>query len=476
MTYANDEEFEQVRTPSPISPVRPYSAVHTAVQTNASVFIALALVSNILSLLAMFSFYGTCSCFYPDHFSTTISRHLFDETHCSKSLNVSNSLEEGTICSVILNLPEKPQEEMIIKFLSTTESSRAYVRLYNGKLKPLDYSCHSFNLNNFQWDFHDRWIHTCELTNLIPNTEYQFEVYLTTPVETISEHKRRKFKTFGTDSVTFTNGGDMGINKQGLHMLEKATDLSPDFISIGGDIVYDDGFIACSHRWFQFYKFYDKHAVTTSGHMIPLLTAIGNHEAQYGLFHSSRNEILPYLFFNTHQVGVQALTRPLYHIHRLTSDYSLTVLDSAVISEQKDQSPWMERQWSTEYRTTNKLVMYHSPLYPSSSHSFDQVVFNGRLYWEPLFSKYNVSLALENHDHIYKRSKPIKNNETGEKGTIYIGDGAMGVLYPQPHRNGYHERMEVKYHVHYVKCNKQGIHMDAIDHNGERFDHLDLNR
>jgi hypothetical protein len=87
MTYANDEEFEQVRTPSPISPVRPYSAVHTAVQTNASVFIALALISNILSLLAMFSFYGTCSCFYPDHFSTTISRHLF-ETHCSKLFNI----------------------------------------------------------------------------------------------------------------------------------------------------------------------------------------------------------------------------------------------------------------------------------------------------------------------------------------------------------------------------------------------------
>jgi 3',5'-cyclic AMP phosphodiesterase CpdA len=374
----------------------------------------------------------------------------------------------------MLNLPEKPQHQMIVKFLTQTAPKKSFIRLYNKNSVFLgDFMCSSHNLNDHQWEYKSRWVHTCDLTDLTPDTSYSFQVYMLTTSDTITEQRKRKFKTFSREGpIIFASGGDMGINEHGLNTLKVAIQQSPDFIAIGGDIVYDDGFISCFARWYKLYTFFDRYAVTKDGHMIPLLTAIGNHEAQDGLFHSSQHNILPYLYLASHQVGKHPLQRSLYHTHLITEDYSVMALDSSVVNEQKDQLQWMEREWSSEFAKTKKLVLYHSPLYPSSSENADEVVMSGRLHWEPMFSKYNVSLAMENHDHIYKRSKPIRYNQIVEKGTVYIGDGAMGVLYGHAHQSQYHERIESKYHFYVVKCAKDGLYVRAIDDKGVVFDEL----
>lgn len=48
----------------------------------------------------------------------------------------------------------------------------------------------------------------------------------------------------------------------------------------------------------------------------------------------------------------------------------------------------------------------------------------------------NIYSAFENHDHVYKRTYPLKNNQVVADGTIYLGDGAWGVLphYADPSR------------------------------------------
>jgi hypothetical protein len=50
-----------------------------------------------------------------------------------------------------------------------------------------------------------------------------------------------------------------------------------------------------------------------------------------------------------------------------------------------------------------------------------------REHWVPLFEKYGVKMAFENHDHVYKRTYPIRNNAVSSDGVVYIGDGAWGV-------------------------------------------------
>jgi hypothetical protein len=44
-----------------------------------------------------------------------------------------------------------------------------------------------------------------------------------------------------------------------------------------------------------------------------------------------------------------------------------------------------------------------------------------------LFDKYHVKAVFENHEHQYKKTFPLLNNTVNPNGTIYFGDGAMGI-------------------------------------------------
>jgi heme exporter protein D len=86
MTYDDDAFFKE-RTASPVSPVRTYYsglAVRTAVKSNKKFFITVALILNVVSLIAATFMFGTCSCYYPDHFSTSVTRYFYDDIICGK--------------------------------------------------------------------------------------------------------------------------------------------------------------------------------------------------------------------------------------------------------------------------------------------------------------------------------------------------------------------------------------------------------
>lgn len=50
-----------------------------------------------------------------------------------------------------------------------------------------------------------------------------------------------------------------------------------------------------------------------------------------------------------------------------------------------------------------------------------------REHFVPLFERYGVKLAFENHDHTFKRTKKIRNGRVHPDGIVYIGDGSWGV-------------------------------------------------
>ncbi|KAL0488183.1 purple acid phosphatase [Acrasis kona] len=118
------------------------------------------------------------------------------------------------------------------------------------------------------------------------------------------------------------------------------------------------------------------------------------------------------------------------------------------------------------------MVTYHAPLYPTSRKNDDFLVVEGLRVWAPLFSQYNVSLAFENHDHTFKRSKVIANNvvisnDTNvSNGTVFIGDGAMGVLRSAT-LNPFVEKVGTKYHFYSVTCSAaKGLSVKAVDESG----------
>src|SRR5688572_27327786 len=52
--------------------------------------------------------------------------------------------------------------------------------------------------------------------------------------------------------------------------------------------------------------------------------------------------------------------------------------------------------------------------------------------WLSNFSKHNLTIAFECHDHTYKRTKLLRNGRVDPAGTLFIGDGNLGVSSPSP--------------------------------------------
>ena len=83
-----------------------------------------------------------------------------------------------------------------------------------------------------------------------------------------------------------------------------------------------------------------------------------------------------------------------------------------------EQVKWLD----SELRTSSeawKIVFFHHPLYSSGRTHGSSLKLREVL--EPMFIKFNVSLVLNGHDHIYERIKP-------QNGIQYFVEGSSGWL------------------------------------------------
>lgn len=74
-----------------------------------------------------------------------------------------------------------------------------------------------------------------------------------------------------------------------FQMFKSAASYEPYFAAIGGDLTYDNGYLGCYPRVDTWLSYWQDEMVTPSGYTVPLITAIGNHEA--GTFNSDLNNM-----------------------------------------------------------------------------------------------------------------------------------------------------------------------------------------
>jgi len=108
------------------------------------------------------------------------------------------------------------------------------------------------------------------------------------------------------------------------------------------------------------------------------------------------------------------------------------------------QGSWIDSQLQTTVNDPRHLwrtALYHVPLWPSVRELGDSSVKATREAWSPLFDKYSLHVGFENHDHSYKRTKPIRNQQVAAdgNGTIFLGDGSWGVTPRTPSERDYLE-------------------------------------
>ena len=313
----------------------------------------------------------------------------------------------------------------------------------------------------------DRWVHVVELTGLAPASDYEF------CFET--DGKIFKFRTMPKDlsqPVRFVTGGDVYHEKRWMdRMTTLAARMDPAFVVFGGDLAYAHGGTNEEQitRWFDYFASWKTNAVAPDGRLIPMLVTLGNHEVK-GSYRKPLDNARSFytLFSSPGPQGYQCLDFGKYlSLLLLDSDHTHTIAG--------EQTEWLGKQLAQRRKVPHVFPVYHTPGYPGFREDTGTQAKEVRTHWSPLFDKYGVKLAFENHDHCFKRTHPIRAGKIDPKGTIYLGDGAWGVglRKPDPTKPRWYiaKSGDIR-HLYLVTLYPDARHVVAINEGGQIFDEV----
>jgi acid phosphatase type 7 len=279
--------------------------------------------------------------------------------------------------------------------------------------------------------FTDRTVHRAELAGLAPGGAYEFRIGESGPV--------RWFRTMPADAsapVRFVTGGDLRHRREWMvNTARQAMRYDPEFVLIGGDLAYADGREDRAYRWIEFFEVMMEDFVTDEGRVVPMIAGIGNHEVRGGRvfqiasFDDSdawRERYAPYFYTFFAFPG-----HPGYGVLDVGDYLSMFVLDTDhSTTVEGHQTEWLQARLAERQGRAHLFPVYHVPAFPSVRpfvNGDGGIVDRVRANWVPLFERYGVRVAFENHDHAYKRTVPLREGRQASDGIVYIGDGAWGV-------------------------------------------------
>jgi hypothetical protein len=165
--------------------------------------------------------------------------------------------------------------------------------------------------------------------------------------------------------------------------------------------------------------------VTPEGLSIPLLPVIGNHDCN-GSFGVTPDDA-PFFYSFFPMPGPQG-----YNTIDFGNYMSIFLLDSGHTHPIAGaQTEWLAEALKERNDVTNKFALYHVPAYPSARSFQYKYSVQVRNAWTPLFDRYGLTAAFENHDHDYKRTHPLIGGKVSANGVLYFGDGSWGVGDPR---------------------------------------------
>jgi hypothetical protein len=318
----------------------------------------------------------------------------------------------------------------------------------------------------------ERIVHSVELEGLEPGGTYEFCF--------APGHQTFRFRTMPNKlqgPVRFVSGGDVYHEKKWMDAMNAlAGKMDASFVVFGGDLAY-----SCSgavvpekmERWEEYFASWKQHARTPDGRLVPMLVAIGNHEVPGSWHQPSENaKVYAALFLSPGATTYSLLDFGKY--------LTLFRLDSSHISPVAGaQTDWLEDALKQRRSVPNKIPVYHVPAFPSiredTGGESGKITQSIRQSWVPLFEKYGVGIAFENHDHAFKRTFPLRAGKVDPTGVIYLGDGAWGVNLrkPDPKKpRWYLERTGSVRHFFLVTLYPEARHILAVNENGEFFDEV----
>ena len=281
--------------------------------------------------------------------------------------------------------------------------------------------------------------------------------------------------------LRFVVGGDWGSTNDGLDLVKRMAELKPHVIFIGGDVVYDNAFHSCACAWDLFLSSWE------SRDLIPFSFAAGNHDLgvndnNAGAYDMQKNlcnvdNVLtsPPLFFSWFpHAHAEICQRSPLKKHSIPDLGTVWMLDSGYITSPAANAVFVTDNMSN---ATN-MAIYHVPLYGSTNEDFAHGDYLRDAWVSPVFDHWAFSACFENHVHAYKRTYPLIQSAPSDGGTVYFGDGKLGVSgrgCPDEaeiiSNNSLFAKTGTQIHFFHVQlCPDAQYSVQAISANGEVFD------
>lgn len=358
--------------------------------------------------------------------------------------------------AVYLTWQNDPQTTMVIHWITTDQDHRDQVLIKEASSEEwLELEGSSFPMPKKG----PYLIHTVEAIDLKPNTVYNFKI----------DDKVHSFLTAPTElPITFIDGGDIYQNNIAIvsQMNKVAALKSPLFAIVGGDLAYCDKH-ACKEylSWLDWLKSYQDTMVTPSGNIIPMIPVIGNHDVDARGLQNPSKAPLFYHIFSLHEDDA-------YRVIDFGNFMSLFILDTHHTHPiDGKQTLWLKKEMGDRAQVPYKFASYHVPAYPSKRSFSGNLHALVRKHFVPIFEENHLIAGFEHHDHLYKRTFPMKQNEVRKDGVIYLGDGAWGAEKPRSSHNAWYLAQAIsEAHVIVTHVKAGQVTFEAINPEGRIID------
>ena len=288
----------------------------------------------------------------------------------------------------------------------------------------------------------------CDISNLAPDTEYEYKVGKKDSTADTDWTKTYRFKTAkkNIDEFTFVAVGDtQGITWNGLTTGDKGYMFAmaayqeafeevknPAFILHTGDVV-ESG--SNKNMWNMYFKALDGFGTST-----PMFATIGNHDTWGTPLY------FDYHFNHPNNGGTAALDQSFKskvtngYIRQLfekadetiySYDYGdahFIVLNTGSYTNQDKYLIEAQREWLTKDLEANKdakwkIMLFHEPVYHRLGAG------ESRPWLHDVIEKYGVDLVLQGHSHLVTRTYPMKDGKIVTKAVDETIEKGIGTVY-----------------------------------------------
>jgi len=365
-----------------------------------------------------------------------------------------------------------PSAQAVLSW-TTREMGEDHILYYDTVSHGGDVSAYANSVESFKdgkftmQEADERWVrpayfHHAHLSGLEPETTY-YVVFSSDGQPSEEFNFRTAYATDQEFSMLF--GGDSRIagsdpyehtDRQKMNLRLRAMfEEEPNVLGLvhGGDY-------CMLAQWRYLEPWLNDHEMTTTstGRLMPIIPARGNHDRDIGYVEMFSWPDLP---------------RDYYFETRLSPSVTLLTLNTE-ISLGGDQRDWLAETLE-RVRPENRwlLVQYHRPSYSSVRNMQDGA--SRRNNWVPLFEQFNVDLVYESHDHALKRTLPIRSHAPDlENGIVYVGDGGLGVPQRTPNPSYWWLQEPgmtmAAHHAHIMRFGEEELHLRAIGMDAEVLD------